>query len=373
MVAGGDALARADDGRVALIDGALPGEQVVIEVTADRADHLRGRVLEVVEASPARVIPPCVHARAGCGGCGWQHVATANQPQLKIDIIRDALNRIAHIAEAPLAEPVVLPTEGFRTTVRALVVDGKPAFRRHQSHDPVLIDSCLVAHPSIDELLRDGDFGRANEVTLRVGVGTGERAALADPADTVLDLPPDVMRGKSAHVHEVVDGHALRVSINSFFQSRIDGAHTLARLVREATGRDRVLADLYCGVGLFAVTADEPRRVIAVERGRAAVSDAKHNLREHPARVVRADVGKWKGAKVDVVVADPSRTGLGRDGARTVLACDPERIVLVSCDAAALARDVGLLVGADYTLTSVTLVDLFAHTPHIECVSVLDR
>ena len=263
--------------------------------------------------------------------------------------------------------------EGFRTTVRALVVDGKPAFRRHQSHDPVLIDSCLVAHPAIDELLREGNFGRATEVTLRVGTGTGERAALADPAETILDLPPDVMRGKSAHVHEVIDGHTLRVSINSFFQSRTDGAETLARLVREATGPDRVLADLYCGVGLFAVTADTPRRVVAVERGRAAVADAKHNLKGRDARIVRADVGKWKGNKVDVVVADPSRAGLGKDGARTILACDPERVVLVSCDAAALARDVGLLVGADYKLTSVTLVDLFAHTPHIECVTILDR
>ena len=73
------------------------------------------------------------------------------------------------------------------------------------------------------------------------------------------------------------------------------------------------------------------------------------------------------------MVADPSRAGLGRDGARTVLACDPERVVLVSCDAAALARDIGLLMGAGYGLTSVTLVDLFAHTPHIECVTILDR
>ncbi len=70
-----------------------------------------------------------MHAREGCGGCGWQHVATATQPQLKLDIIRDALNRIAHIPDPSLAEPVLLPTEGFRTTVRALVVDGKPAFR----------------------------------------------------------------------------------------------------------------------------------------------------------------------------------------------------------------------------------------------------
>ena len=180
-----------------------------------------------------------MHAREGCGGCGWQHVAVDAQPQLKLDIIRDALNRIAHIADAPLADPVLLPTEGFRTTVRALVVDGKPAFRKHQSHDPVMIDSCLVAHPAIDELLREGKFGRATEVTLRVGGGTGERAALAEPAEIIMDLPPDVMRGKNAMVHEVIDGHTMRVSINSFFQSRTDGAATLARLVREATGPDK--------------------------------------------------------------------------------------------------------------------------------------
>ena len=54
-----------------------------------------------------------------------------------------------------------------------------------------MIESCLVAHPAIDELLREGHFGRASEVTLRVGVGTGERAALAEPADIIMDLPPE--------------------------------------------------------------------------------------------------------------------------------------------------------------------------------------
>ena len=82
------------------------------------------------------------------------------------------------------------------------------------------------------------------------------------------------MRGKSAHVHEVIDGHTLRISINSFFQSRTDGAETLARLVREATGPDRVLADLYCGVGLFAVTADPTKRESRSKLSRAAVSGA---------------------------------------------------------------------------------------------------
>ena len=103
----------------------------------------------------------------------------------------------------------------------------------------------------------------------------------------------------------------------------------------------------------------------AVLRGDTRAASATRDCR----KLLRS----FKDSKVDVVIADPSRTGLGRDGARTVLACDPERVVLVSCDAAALARDVGLLVGADYKLTSVRLVDLFAHTPHIECVTILDR
>src|SRR2546423_14502490 len=73
MVAGGDALARADDGRVALVDGALPGERVRVAITSNRADHLRAQVVEVLEAAPERIEPPCVHARNGCGGGGWQH------------------------------------------------------------------------------------------------------------------------------------------------------------------------------------------------------------------------------------------------------------------------------------------------------------
>ena len=92
-----------------------------------------------------------------------------------------------------------------------------------------------------------------------------------------------------------------------------------------------------------------------------------------PARVVRADVEKFRPEPVEVVVADPSRSGLGRGGVATINRSDAARVVLVSCDAAALARDVRLLDASGFDLQSVTLVDLFPHTPHIEVVSVLER
>jgi 23S rRNA (uracil1939-C5)-methyltransferase len=358
IVAGGDALARADDGRIVLVDGALPGERVRVGITADRADHLRALATDVLEPSPARITEPCAHARQGCGGCTWQHVDVDAQRQYKRDIVVDALRRIAHVDDPPLADTVALPSTGYRTTVRALVHGGRAAFRRRRSHEPVDVDSCLVAHPLVDELLRDGRFPGAREVTIRVGANTGERAVRTDPA-----------RGREAHIHEVVEGARLRISMRSFFQSRADGAAALAQLVRAAVGRDRVVADLYCGVGLFAARLDEPRRVVAVERDRFAVGDARHNV---AGRVVRADVDAWRPERVDVVVADPSRAGLRRAGADTVLACRPERIVLISCDAAALARDTKLLTAGGYRMRSVTPVDLFPHTPHVECVTILD-
>src|SRR2546423_2775152 len=231
MVAGGDALARADDGRVVLVDGALPGERVRVAITSNRADHLRAQVVEVLEAAPERIEPPCVHARNGCGGCGWQHVTVDAQRAYKRDIITDALRRIAHVEDAPLCDTVELPAAGYRTTVRALVVDGGPAFRRHRAHDPVPVDSCLVAHPLVEDMLQHGRFHGAHEVTLRVGVGTGERCAYTDPKGAPIEVAADVRTGPRAHVHELVDGTQFRISARSFFQTRVDGAEALARLV----------------------------------------------------------------------------------------------------------------------------------------------
>jgi len=373
LVAGGDALARGADGRVIFVDGALPGERVQVDVTASHTDHQRARVVDVLDASPHRIEPPCAHARAGCGGCGWQHIDVDAQRRFKEDIIRDALRRIARLDRVPLAPTVALAPTGYRTTVRALVVDGQAAFRRHRSHDPITIDSCLVAHPLVDDLLVNGRFGNAREVVVRVGVATGERAVRTDPFPAEIKVPGDVQHTERASVREVIAGITFRVSIRSFWQSRPDGAEALAHLVRDAVGRGRRVADLYCGAGLFSATLDAPGNVVAVERDRHAFADARDNLRAASVRVVRADVAKWRPEAVDVVIADPSRAGLGRAAARVVLGCDAARVVLVSCDAAAMARDIGLLGDGGYDVTSLTPVDLFPHTPHIECVTVLDR
>jgi len=374
MIAGGDAIARDDDGRVVFVEGALPGERVRVEITRDQARHAKARVIEVVEASADRAVPPCAEVARGCGACQWQHIAVDAQQRFKADIVRDALRRLGKLEPPELQPTVALEPWAFRTSVRAAVRNGRAGFRFLHSHATLAVDGCLVAHPLIAELLVDGRFPNADEVTLRCGARTGERLASVSPRRASARVPDDV---RADHVHEQAAGRTWQISAQSFFQSRADGVDALAALVTDAAGElgeAGSAADLYSGVGIFAgVLADRGWSVTAVEGSRAACADARVNLRGSSVRVVHGDVTKTRVARADLVVADPSRAGLGRAGVDAIAAIEPRRVVLVSCDAANLGRDAGLLHQAGYALNAVTPVDLFPHTAHVEVVTVYNR
>jgi 23S rRNA (uracil1939-C5)-methyltransferase len=113
--------------------------------------------------------------------------------------------------------------------------------------------------------------------------------------------------------------------------------------------------------------------VTVVEHAASAVADARVNLTDRQARVLKVAVDRWRPAPADVVVADPPRAGLDRAGVARVAATGTDRLVLVSCDAAALGRDARLLAAAGYTFVNATVIDLFPHTSHLEIVSRFDR
>lgn len=379
---GGDGLARDAAGRVVFVSGALPGELVRARITAAHRDYRRGEAVEVLEPSAQRVEVSCPSARAGCGGCDLLHLAPNAHLGWKRAVVEDALRRIGRLNEMPEVAEVPLPPAGYRTTVRCVVEGDRAGYRRRRGHEAVSPEACSVLHPMLEELVCEGRFPGAAEVTLRVGARTGERLALVKPSAAGARLPGDVRvvgadelaAGRRAWIHEELVGRRFRISARSFFQVRPDGAEVLARLV--VTAAEQVpgrLADLYAGVGLFAVTAGEARSVVAVERSRSSVADARVNLAGRHARVVACDVDRWTPCRCEVVVADPARSGLGRAGARVVAGTGASRVILVSCDPAALARDVRLLAGHGFEVQRVDVVDLFGGTSHVEAVTVLDR
>lgn len=369
----GEAIARDPSGRVVFVPDALPGELVRVEILSERPKSASARLLEVVDASPHRIAPPCPEVDRGCGGCQWQHVTVQEQRRLKTELVLNAI-RFAGV-EPPLPGPTIeLEPWAYRTTVHAGVTDGYAGFRRRGSHDVLAVDRCLVAHPLLAELLVGRRYAGADEVLLRCGARTGERLVSTTPPDLKVDVPDDVVR---QHLHEVAGGRRWRISAGSFFQIRPDGADALIALVclaADELGPPTRALDLYCGVGLFAgALAGQGWSVAAVETSPSAVLDARANLADLGVTVVRADVTRWKPETADLVVADPSRFGLGRRGAEVVAATGARRVVLVSCDAIALGRDAAMLGRHGYTLTALTQVDLFPQTFHVEVVSVFDR
>lgn len=420
LVAGGDAIARDADGKVVFVSGALAGERVQVRITEVKRDFSRAAVEEILSVSPDRVSPSCPEVERGCGGCDLAHVERTAQPSVKAKIVADALRRLGRVEDPVVRAGTSVTQNGFRTTVRAAVVNGRAGFRRGRSHEVIHVERCTVAHPELDELLISGNFGEASEVTLRIGAATGERLALVSPTACGVQLPNDVtvVGGDELEAkdfagqhwyHEVIDGRRFRISATSFFQTSAVGAGLLVDVVRrmaaDVLGRPGVAIDAYGGVGLFASCLGSPietplqeaRQFVVIERGASSVADARHNLRDRHARVLGMSVDDFTprdlvveepiveelpvedlatrgsaGAEVDLVIADPSRSGLGQRGVDALAATEAHCFVLVSCDPASLGRDTRLLGEAGFRFVEAELVDMFPDTHHVEVVSRFD-
>jgi tRNA/tmRNA/rRNA uracil-C5-methylase (TrmA/RlmC/RlmD family) len=367
----GDALGRAPDGRPIYVRGAIPGERVRVEITGQNKSYLSALLVEIIEPSPDRVDAPCEYVAPGCGGCQWQHIHERAHGALKRQMVQEAVERGGMI-DFQVQPTIELDPWHFRTTIRTAVQDGKAAFRRFRSHTPIPVDACLVAHPLLADLLTC-DYSGAGEVVLRCGVSTGTRLVATDPAHADVGVPSDVRRD---YFEEAAAGHIWRVSSDSFFQCRPDGVDALVGLVERAiasAGTPTHAADLYSGVGIFARTLSlKGWSVTSVEGSAGSVADARVNLRDLGVKVVHSDVRSWRAGKVDLVVADPSRDGLGST-VRKISETQARTVVLVSCDLDALTQDLRRLHGAGYELVEATPVDLFGQTVRIETVALLKR
>lgn len=406
---GAEAVGRLPDGKACFVAYAIPGERVRVEVTEDHPRWCRARLVEVIEASPDRIAPPCPYFGPGrCGGCALQHVAPARQAALKRRIVAEQLEHIGRLPDPPVAETVAAGELGYRNRAR-FAVDGagRLGYRRAGSHDVLAIDRCPLLDPATQAVRDEAGDGwqGVDELSVRAALaGAGAAMVVTPGADALPPLPPGdtpvALRDATGQAHalrgdptvvERVAGFDYRVSAGSFFQSNTAGAEVLVALVREAAAVEAgdAVADLYAGVGLFSrPLAADGATVVAVEGEASACEDARVNLagttasvlcepvRDALDRLAEADGGSGGDADRDgfqVVVLDPPRRGAGRDVCGRIAQLRPRTIVYVSCDPAALARDARALTDAGYPLVTAVPVDQFAQTAAIETVATFAR
>ena len=395
--AAGDGLA----GEVA-VPFALPGERVRAEVSGRKA-----RLTEILAPSGARAAPPCRHFGLpgdGCGGCKLQHLDTEAYRAFKRDRLAAAVAR-AGFSVPEIAVHASPPRSRRRAKLaferrRGGVAAG---FRALGTDRLVALEECRVLTPPLFDLARALPalvgvlpFERAAEALVTM-TDTGADVAVTGVDEAALPLPA---REAAARIAGELDlarlsvggvplaerrtpaldlgGATVALPPAAFLQATREGEAALVRLVTEGLGGAAAVADLFCGVGTFALPVSRGARVLAAESDEASVTALSQAAKPagRPVRAERRDLfarplvpSELEG--FGAVVLDPPRAGALAQCEALVASAVP-RVVYVSCNPDALARDLRALVPR-YDLTRLALVDQFVWSPHIEAVAVLER
>jgi len=376
-VYGGEGLGRIE-GRVVLVPFVLPGETARAEAGKD----VHARLMEVLRAAPERVEPPCPLFTI-CGGCHYQHAPYEFQLARKVEILREQLQRVGKIKFEGEISVISGPPLGYRSRAQFHIAKEKIGYLAPRSHDLVPVEGdCPVSSPRLNQALAemrgrlsDARFPKfvqaleifTNETDVQINVIDAERA--------VARRFYDWCESKAAIEYATSFG-TFRVSPKSFFQVNRFLVEKLVEAALPQSGGETAL-DLYAGVGLFALPlAQRFGTVTAIESSSSAASDLVFNIARSGAAIrmeqTRVEDYLARADKTpDFVLADPPRTGLGKDVVADLVRLAPPRITVVSCDPATLARDLAGLNG--YQIESLTMVDLFPQTYHLETVARLLR
>jgi 23S rRNA (uracil1939-C5)-methyltransferase len=401
MGAAGDGVAETPDGALH-IPGALPGERVHARPAA------RGKaVLEaILDASVERVAPPCPHVAEGCGGCTLQHWDLAAQARWKRQ----------RLAEAPVAETVVTPTNSRRRADLALrrAPDGSIAIGFHARGSTEVLDlrECHILDPALFALLaplrvvlrrlsalsREGSavvnlLDSGPDILLRTDKAldaTGRRLLAAFAQQMAI---PRIAWAQGEALHETAaQSGPVRLMLGevevapppgAFLQASRAGeaaiiAAVMAGLPAKLPVRPRLL-DLYAGIGTLSFPLAARGRVTAVEGSAEAVAALDAAARKAVARVeaIKRDLARrpFLPAELkafDLVVLDPPYAGAAEQVAQ-IARSTLRHVIYVSCNPVALARDAAVLRGAGFGVGSATPVDQFRWSAHIESVVSFSR
>ncbi|HUZ83618.1 MAG TPA: 23S rRNA (uracil(1939)-C(5))-methyltransferase RlmD [Gaiellales bacterium] len=420
---------------VVFVTRALPGDRVRARVTRVKRRYAEARMVEMVEPGPGRVEARCAHFGV-CGGCAWQDLDYTEQLRHKHSQVADALARLGGLEGFEL-DPIMPAEQiyGYRNKLEYswLQTPQGPAlgFHRAGRWDSLLaIDNCEIASEASNRVRkvferwareaalvpwdqRTGS-GFLRHLVVREGVRTGEllaqlvtgpgrlaavrrlqellpadvvgvvRSINSGVAQTTAGLEVRTLIGRD-RFEERIGGLTFEVTAGAFMQTNTvmaDRLYALAVAAAGLTGRE-VVWDLYCGGGAIGLlAAPHSRMVYGIEMSAESVDRARGNaVRNGVERIefVVGDVAREvrplleRAEAPDVVFVDPPRAGLTPRALRRVVELAPDRIVYVSCNPTTLAPNARQLVDAGYRLERVQPVDMFPHTPHIECVARFRR
>ncbi len=409
------------DRKTAFVAGALPGETIRFRRVRRHRQYDEARLEEILSPAAARVPPRCAHFEI-CGGCALQHLDNALQLQLKQQQLAESLERLARLAPARWLAPIKSRPWSYRRRARLGVKyvarKGRVlvGFRERGSSLVASLERCEVLAAPIDSLIAPLSE-LIQQLSIRERLPQIEVAVGDDTAALVLRVLESPSEQDGSRLREFEAQHGIRIFLQSggldtvralsepaprlsyalpeadlelefgptdFIQVNAEANRALvaaAGELLELTPESRVL-DLYCGLGNFSLAlARRAHSVVGVEGEASLIERARANACRNGianAQFFRADLSgldlsgaPWLRPGYTHIVLDPPRVG-AREMLPRIAQLAPQRVLYVSCHPGTLARDLGLLVHEHgFELLAAGVVDMFAHTAHVESLALL--
>lgn len=424
------------DGFTVFVEGALKDERVLARIDDVAKRYSRGHVEKILIPSNNRVVPQCPYAER-CGGCMLQHLSYNAQLDFKTQKVKDSLKRIGHIDAQVYDTIGMKDPYGYRNKAQFPVGDkgGRAVigFFEKGSHIVVPSERCLIQHEASDIVANTvkkwveqynisiyneiSGQGTLRHIVTKVGFKTKQlMVILVVNADHILYTDELIQMLKSAvpgltslilntntkktnvilgqknkvlygtfYITDYIGNIEFRLSPLSFFQVnpvQVEVLYSKALEFAELKGHEIVI-DAYCGIGTISLfLAKNAKKVYGIEVISQAIQDARLNARlngienvgfiEGAAEDVMCEFVK-QGIKPDVIVMDPPRRGCDEKLLDAAVTMKPKRMVYVSCNPATLARDLRFLEDRGYKTQKVQPIDMFPHTYHVECVTLMSK
>ncbi len=381
IVYGGDGLARAH-GQAVFVPFTAPGDQLRVRITSLERNFARGVMTELIKPSAARRAAPCQYF-GSCGGCQLQHLQYPTQLESKAEFIRESLRRIGGIDWKETIEILAATEFGYRSRAEIKINQAEQiGFYKANSHEVCEVTKCLIllpeANAELQQLRKPPNLLPRGATRVYLTVGDDEVLATPATGENARDAEIDA----KGTVQQTIAGITYSFGVRTFFQAnRLLVEQLVETALSNAEGK--IAFDLYAGAGLFSLPlAKSFAQVYAVEGSRISIRHGLANAQTNRISNVKYEamsVETWlklnapKLPRPDLVLLDPPRAGAGAAVIQRLLALKPAKIHYVSCDPTTLARDLKLLTKTNYQIDSITALDMFPQTYHVETVVKLAR
>ena len=428
--ANGEGIAKIN-GYTIFVLGALKGEKCKIHILKVLKTHAFAKVIQIIEKSSKRVEPDCSTFNK-CGGCDLRHIAYGETLKIKQEKVQNLVNKmLKNKVKVNKTVGMENPTFYRNKAIYPVTQDKKVGIFAKRSHNIIPINECKIQTKISQEISKyildnwkdsiyDEETGKGllRNIMVREGFKTdeimlvlvqnGEKNVFetnsklkienvikefpkiktivinvnTEKTNVVLSRKNIIVYGDGTITDRLGD-YEFKISPNSFYQVNPVQTEKLYNLAIEGAKlkKDDILCDLYCGIGTIGIFASKyVKKVYGVEIVEEAIKDAKQNAEINNVdniEFIQGDVevafNKMldNGVKPSVVIVDPPRKGLDSKTDQNLCNLKLDRLVYVSCNPATLMRDLQVLEDV-YKIDSITPVDNFCYSSHIECVAVLE-